>query len=221
MPTKSRKLLLGGILPAILCGLACTSGGGGGGSAAGMGGSGANVGGAGPGEVPVGTNPGGVTITCDKGAAPGVSPLMKLSTREYQNTVRDLLTSVGASAALPAIDGLLRSIPDDSLADGFRGRDNRTALEHVQGYFNVGRAVGDAIAKDPALLTAVAGACATEAKLSAACVNGFLDRFVRLVYRRPLDDDDRAEYAALNDTVRSPAQAIRAMVVVALSSPRF
>ncbi len=171
--------------------------------------------------VPVGTNPGGVTIKCDQGAAPGVSPLMKLSTREYRNTVKDLLTSVGASAALPAIDGLLQSIPDDSLADGFRGRDNRTALEHVQGYFNVGRAVGDAVAKDPALLTAVAGACASEATLSATCVNGFLDRFVRLAYRRPLGTAERAEYAALNDGVRSPAQAIRAMLLVALSSPRF
>lgn len=171
--------------------------------------------------VPVGTNPGGVTIVCDQGAAPGVSPLMKLSTLEYKNTVKDLLGSVGAAAVLPSIEGLLASIPDDSLADGFRGRDNRTALEHVQGYFNVGRAVGDAVAKDPALLTALAGACASEATLSPSCVNGFLDRFVRLAYRRPLADADRAEYAALNDGVRSPAQAIRAMLVVALSSPRF
>lgn len=179
------------------------------------------AGGTGPGGVPVGTNPGGVTIKCDQGVAPGVSPLMKLSTLEYKNTVKDLLTSVGAGAALPGIDGLLQSIPDDSLADGFRGRDNRTALEHVQGYFNVGRAVGDAVMKDPALLAAVAGACASEAALSATCVNGFLDRFVRLAYRRPLIDADRAEYAALNDGKRSPAQAIRAMLIVALSSPRF
>jgi hypothetical protein len=162
-----------------------------------------------------------VTIMCDQGAAPGVSPLMKLSTLEYRNTVKDLLTSVGAAAVLSSIDGLMASIPDDSLADGFRGRDNRTALEHVQGYFNVGRAVGDAVAKDPALLMQVAGACAGEATLSAACVNGFLDRFVRLAYRRPLAESDRAEYAALNDGVRSPAQAIRAMLIVALSSPRF
>ena len=209
------------IFSLVLCGsaLACTSGSGPA-AAAGAGGSGSG-GGAGPGEVPVGTNPGGLSIMCDKGAAPGVSPLMKLSTLEYKNTVKDLLTSVGAVAVLPGIDGLLASIPDDSLADGFRGRDNRTALEHVQGYFNVGRAVGDAVAKDPALLTTVAGACAAEATLSATCVNGFLDRFVRLAYRRPLSDADRADYASLNDGVRSPAQAIRAMLIVALSSPRF
>ena len=209
------------IFSLVLCGsaLACTSGSGPA-AAAGAGDSGSG-GGAGPGEVPGGTNPGGLRIMCDKGAAPGVSPLMKLSTLEYKNTVKDLLTSVGAVAVLPGIDGLLASIPDDSLADGFRGRDNRTALEHVQGYFNVGRAVGDAVAKDPALLTTVAGACAAEATLSATCVNGFLDRFVRLAYRRPLGDADRADYTSLNDGVRSPAQAIRAMLIVALSSPRF
>jgi len=221
MPTTTRKLLQSRILAVVFCsvGLACTSGGDG--PAAGTGGSSGNVGGTGPGEVPVGTNPGGVTIMCDEGAAPGVSPLMKLSTLEYKNTVKDLLTSVGAAAVLPSLAGLLASIPDDSLADGFRGRDNRTALEHVQGYFNVGRAVGDAVAKDPALLAVVAGSCAGEASLSAACVDEFLDRFVRLAYRRPLSDADRADYTSLNDGVRSPAQAIRAMVVVALSSPRF
>lgn len=203
-------------------GLACTSGSGGPAPGAGAGGSGSTAGGgSGPGQVPVGTNPGGVTITCDKGAAPGVSPLMKLSTLEYKNTVNDLLTGVGAAAVLPSVDGLIASIPDDSLADGFRGRDNRTALEHVQGYFNVGRAVGDALAKDPALLKAVAGDCAAEATLSASCANGFVDKFVRLAYRRPLSAAERAEYTALNDGVRSPAQAIRAMVIVALSSPRF
>lgn len=175
----------------------------------------------GPGEVPVGTNPGGVTVACDMSAAPGVSPLMKLSTREYQNTVKDLLTTVGAAKVLPDLEGLLGSIPDDSLADGFRRRDNRTALEHLQGYFNVGRAVGDAIASDASLLEAVAGKCAGDAKLSNACLNEFLDGFVRLSQRRSLSDAERAQYAELNDGQRTPAQAIRAMVIVALSSPRF
>ncbi|HYP86825.1 MAG TPA: DUF1592 domain-containing protein, partial [Polyangiaceae bacterium] len=180
-----------------------------------------DVGGTGPGGVPVGTNPGGVKVSCDQSAAPGESPLMKLSTLQYRNTVKDLLSSVGAQSLLADVASLLASIPDDSLADGFRGRDNRTTLEHVQGYFNVGRAVGDAIAKDSKLLSAVAGSCASDTKLTGACVSGFTDRFVRLAYRRPLADAERADYAALNDGVRTPSEAIRAMVIVALSSPRF
>jgi hypothetical protein len=218
---NARNSLLGGGLTALLVSftaVGCTSGGGAPTSPA-SGGSGA--GGSGAAEVPVGSNPGGVDVTCDAGTTPGVSPLMKLSTLQYRNTVKDLLLAVGAGAVLPSLDGALGSIPDDSLADGFRGRDNRTGREHVQGYFNVGRALGDAIAKQPQLLAAVAGECAAQATLSPACLDGFLDRFVRLAYRRPLSDADRAEYAALNDGTRSPAQAVRAMVIVALSSPRF
>lgn len=196
----------------------CSSGHGG---IAPAGSAGSASGGGGPGEVPIGTNPGGVTLTCDKSAAPGVSPLMKLSTLQYKNSVKDLLSAVGAGSIAPSLDGLLGSIPDDSLADGFRGRDNRTTLEHEQGYFNVGRAVGDAVAQDAALLTALAGDCASQAPLSSQCATAFVDRFVQLAYRRPLNDAERSEYTALNDGVRTPAQAIRAMIIVALSSPRF
>jgi len=162
-----------------------------------------------------------VTVSCDSAASPGISPLLRLSTLQYRNTVKDLLEAVGASAVLPALEAPLGSIPDDSLADGFRGQDNRTALEQVQGYFNVGRALGDALANDGALLTTVAGACAGEATLSADCVAGFLDRFVQLAYRRPLSKAERADFANLNDGTRTPAQTIRAIVIVALSSPRF
>lgn len=174
----------------------------------------------GPGVAP-GTNPGGASIECAQGLQPGVSPLMKMSTLQYGNTVKDLLSVVGAGAALPALDGLIKAIPDDSLGDGFRGRDNRTTLEHVQGYFNVGRALGDAVGKDPALLVAVAGQCAAEATFSASCVSDFLDRFVRLAYRRPLTEAERTDYASLSAGGLGPAQAVRAMIVVALSSPAF
>ncbi len=179
------------------------------------------AGGTGPGGVPVGSNPGGVSIACDGASSPGVSPLLKLSTIQYRNTIRDLLKAVGASSVLASVESLLASVPEDSLGGGFRGLDHRTSLEHVQGYFNVGVAVGDAVAREPALLAAVAGACANEAALSATCVDAFLDGFMARAYRRPLSETDRAEYASLNDGQRTPAEAIRAMLVVGLSSPRL
>jgi len=160
-------------------------------------------------------------LTCDQSAAPGVSPLMKLSTLQYKNTVKDLLNAVGAGSIAQSLESLLGSIPDDSLVDGFRGRDNRTTLEHVQGYFNVGRVVGDTVTKDAELLKAVAGDCAAQAPLTGQCASDFVDRFVRLAYRRPLSDAERSEYTALNDGVRTPAQVVRAIIIVALSSPRF
>lgn len=181
----------------------------------------AGGGGMAPGSVPPGTNPGGVQLACDTAAAPGASPLQRLTTRQYRNTVSDLLSAIGASKLVPEIEQLSASIPDDSSSDGFRGLDNRTALEHVQGYFNVGRGIADAISSDPELLSEVVGRCVSESTLSATCASAFVDRVLRLAYRRPLSASEREEYLMLNDGTRTPAQAIRAMLIVALSSPSF
>src|SRR6478609_10388923 len=67
-----------------------------------------------PSSIPVGSNPGGVSVSCDSTAAPGVSPMMRLSTLQYRNTVKDLLTAVGASSVLAGLEAKLGSIPDDS-----------------------------------------------------------------------------------------------------------
>lgn len=177
--------------------------------------------GAGPGAVPPGTNPGGLMIACDQGKAPGVTPLLKLSTAQYKNSVRDLLTASGLMQMPSNLDAALASVPDDTLGDSFRALDNRISLEHVQAYFNVGVTAGDAIANDPARLRSVAGDCAMTAPLSAKCAEAFVERFGLLAYRRPLTPDEVAELAALNDGARTPTAAIRAIVIVAMSSPRF
>ena len=155
-----------------------------------------------------------------EGTEPGVAPLMKLSTEQYRNTVGDLLTASGLSAVLPSVQPFLDSVPNDA-TDTFRGLDDRVASEHMSGYFNVARAVGDAIEAEPMLLAEVAGDCATEAALTSSCVDGFLDSFGRRVFRRPLSGDERSRYAELNDGVRPPAEAIRAMVITMMLSPQF
>jgi hypothetical protein len=171
--------------------------------------------------VPPGDNPGGLTTSCDDGAEPGPTPLLKLTTAQYRNTVRDLLTALGAGALVDRLAPQLARVPDDSLGDSFRALDDRISLEHVQAYFDVGVTVGDALEADAALLEAVAGACAGEATLSDSCLRDFVERFGRLSYRRPLTAAEVTELAALDDGTRTPAEAIRAVVVVAMSSPRF
>lgn len=174
----------------------------------------------GPGALPEGTDPGGVDLTCET-SEPSINALMKLSTVQYRNTVRDLLAHAGLDDLAGVADDALSSIPDDSLGDSFRGTDSRVSLEHVQGYLDVGIAVGDALAGNAATLEAAVGECALESELSERCASDFLTRFLALVYRRPVSDAELASYLELNDGSRSPAEAIRAMVVVALSSPRF
>jgi hypothetical protein len=132
-----------------------------------------------------------------------------------------LLVASGASSALSDIEPLLASVPDDSLGDAFRGLDERISLEHVQAYFNVGVRLGDAVLGSSDLLVALAGSCAVNATLSPECSLGFVDGFAQLAYRRPLLAAEREELLGLNDGTRTPAEAIRAMIVVVLSSPRF
>jgi hypothetical protein len=188
---------------------------------AGSGAPGTGGSGAGPSQVPPGTNPGGVPLECEDSAVPGPTPLTKLTTLQYRNTVRDLLAAAGVGQMPGGLAGPLASVPDDALGDSFRVLDNRISLEHVQGYFNVGVAAGNAIAEDPALLRAVAGGCAMQAPFAADCAQAFIERFARLAYRRPPTADEVADLAELNDGVRTPAEAVRAIVIVVMSSPRF
>jgi hypothetical protein len=196
--------------------------GGGRGAASGASGSAGSSGGggAGTGSVPPGSNPGGIELQCDA-TAPGATPLTKLSTREYRNTVRDLLMASGIGAMSSGVEAGLTAVPDDSLGESFRALDNRISLEHVQAYFDVGVATGDMLTADASRLEAAAGACAMAATLSESCARGFIERFATLAYRRPPSADEVAQLLALNDGQRTPAEAVRAVVVVAMSSPRF
>jgi hypothetical protein len=158
---------------------------------------------------------------CAENADPGETPLLKLTTVEYRNTVRDLLAASGASKVTSGLASALSGVPDDSLGSSFRVLDDRISLEHVQGYFNVGVAVGNAVRDDAEVLRAIGGECASAATLTDTCVRGFIDGFARRAYRRPLSNAEASELTALNDGVRSSKDALRAMVIVAMSSPRF
>jgi hypothetical protein len=158
--------------------------------------------------------------TCKMDADPGPTPVFKLSTVQYRNTVRDLMAASGVAAVADEIKPLLSAVPDDSTAT-FRGMDNRVLTDHVQGAFNVATGVADAISGRPERLAAVAGPCAMTAPLAPRCVDDFLATFGRRALRRPLTADELASYRALNDGQRPPAEVFRSLVVILLTSPRF
>jgi len=158
-------------------------------------------------------------LECDAQMAP--MPWLKLSTEQYRNTVADLLVAVGAPEVVEVVEPAMASIPDDSLGEGFRGLDDRISQEHIQGYFNVAKGVADAITEDPEILEAVVGSCGTEATLSESCIGDFAEAFVTRAYRRPVTEEELASLQSLNDGARTPAQALRAIILVVLSSPHF
>jgi hypothetical protein len=164
--------------------------------------------------------------TCPSGAPdPGVTPLSKLATVQYRNTVRDLLSASSLGDLVDGIAPLLLAVPDDSTQASFRGLDKRISADHLTAYFNVATAVADAATKDNAHLSALAGSCATKSTLTASCLDAFLGDFGRRALRHPLSDDELSEYRDIaqgsSPAASSPAEALRNVVVALLMSPRF
>src|SRR6476646_8298331 len=176
------------------------------------------------GSAPLPTTPDLFGACPSNGGEPGVSPLVKLSTIQYRNTVRDLLGTSGLSAVATEVAPMLAAIPDDSTV-AFRGLDARISTDHIQGYFNVASAVADAATKTSARLTTLAGSCAATSPLAQSCLDAFLASFGKRAFRRPLDADEIAEMKDVAmGTSPAPAnatEAIRNVVVMLLMSPRF
>ena len=139
--------------------------------------------------------------------------------------MRDLLVGSGLDTVVGEVMAELASVPDDSTQLSFRGLDKRIAGEHVNAYFDVAVAVGDAATKTSARLAALAGDCATQSSLAASCLDAFLDDFGTRALRRPLTDDELTEYRDIAEgdspQAANPAEAVRNVVVSLLLSPRF
>jgi hypothetical protein len=177
-------------------------------------------------ETPTPNSPGGANggenpaLTCKPGEDPGATPLLRLSALQYRNTVKDLLAMSGVAAAATDVATQLAEVPDDSSAS-FSDLDNRISINHITAFFDVASALGDALTTAPDRLAAIGGACAATAPLGAACFDTFLNTFGRRALRRPLTDDELASYRALNDGMRTPAEALRMAITKLLLSPAF
>jgi hypothetical protein len=158
-------------------------------------------------------------------AEPGVTPLSKLSSAQYRNTVVDLLAAQGLEEVASELATELGSVPDDTLQSQFRGLDKRISANHINAYFTVAVAVGDAVTSSDERLTALAGDCATDTALTTGCLDAFLGAFGRRALRRPLTDAELDQYrdVALGDSPEAAdaAEALRNVVVSLLMSPRF
>jgi len=164
--------------------------------------------------------------TCPTGdAEPGVTPLAKLTTVQYRNTVRDLLVASGLDTAVSEITPALAAVPDDSTQASFRGLDKRISSDHINAYFNVAVAVGNAVTSSSSRLTALAGSCATDASLTSTCLDAFLADFGRRALRHPLTTAELTEYRDVaqgtSPQAMSAAEALRNVVVTLLMAPRF
>lgn len=165
-------------------------------------------------------NPGGEQLSCDRDADLAESQLLKLSTRQYRNTVLDLLDRYDLNSLRTSVDALLDAIPDDTLGSSFRGLDDRIELNHVQASFKVGLLLGDAVRDDSRIRERVMGPCSNEAA-DASCWDSFVNGFLQTIYRRQLSREERQGFDELIEDGAGLATAARSAIVIAMSSPRF
>jgi hypothetical protein len=136
------------------------------------------------------------------------SPMRRLTHREYENSVRELL---GSSTDNTLTDDTQHDLFDTMahqhvsvlLADQYL----EAATELAEGVPDIRKLVGC----DPA----AAGN---------TCVRGFIERFTRRAYRRPRTDDELTRLSSLYESTKSasdPATGVRAVVAAVLASPHF
>ncbi len=160
-----------------------------------------------------------LSFPCEAGQT-SVAPLRRLSAVQYRNTVRDLFAPApGLDVATVASMGLAR-LPVDEVTLSFSGIDSRISESHVQAWYDVADALAGAVVATPAVLSTLAGTCASQAP-SAACINGFLDGFARRAFRRPLTTEERTRYLALNDGSRDARELFRSLFFSVLMAPGF
>lgn len=173
-----------------------------------------------------------LSFTCNPDARSG-KPLQRLSRREYENTLRDLLTrstSAGtASTVMAGVSTALTSYPDDAVSKTapFATMDQSVSQAHAESLMSIGTAVGAAVTSSAARISELVGACAaakaTTASAATTCVNGFIARFGKRALRHELNADELSFYGqvyASTSTTVDPA-GIADVVAVMLNAPDF
>lgn len=141
----------------------------------------------------------------------GPTPMRRLSHTEYDHAVRDLLGVESAPGRLFAPDTAVDLFESQSSAAGTVGE------LLAEQYLDTAVAIAEEL-EEPSSLTGCALA-------EEGCVGGFVERFGRLAYRRPLEMGEVDGYLALYDRVRTEAESdedgVRAVLVAMLVSPHF
>ncbi|MCA9623179.1 MAG: DUF1592 domain-containing protein, partial [Myxococcales bacterium] len=150
-------------------------------------------------------------------SAIGASDLRRLSSHEYEATLRDLFGDTDVDQVTAAIG----QVPKDSGGKDFSTMSQGVSAVHVDGYYTVAAALSDFYGADPARLAPVASCFASAA--DQACVEGFVDDFGRRVFRRPVTSDERAALVDLyqQGSALSEGDGLRLVLLYLLQAAPF
>jgi hypothetical protein len=152
-------------------------------------------------------------------ASPEVTSLKRLSVAQYENTLRDLLADV--PSVFDTVAPLAAALPVDGGETTFSNMDNRLAARHIDTWFAVATTVGDAMLDDPAVMSAIAGQCASAPEIDDQCLETFVSEFGLRVHRHPLSEEEVDGYLSLVTADRTGPENYRDIAVTMLMGPRF
>jgi len=152
-------------------------------------------------------------LSCEADAISyGRRQMRLLTTREYENSIEDLLGyQVDASAA---------GVPSDTLVERFS---NQVQTAVTPGYADAYASIAKAAA-EWSEQSNFAGVVDCSNNSVNECVSEFVDGFAMRAYRRPLSEDERSLYRGLfatNLTEGNINEGIKLAIEAALSSPYF
>jgi len=161
--------------------------------------------------------PGERQNTLDLPAFEPSAPLARRLTRdEYLNTLRDEL---GVELSAEDAAGLPEDLPVGGFVNTAQGQ--ATLPDHVRAYSELATAAAEQM--DFGAFVATHASCTDGA--DAACGRSFVDSAGERLFRRPLDDRERDDFAALHDAVLAEGvpfeEASRAVFEAMLQSPQF
>ena len=132
---------------------------------------------------------------CADGEVPGRRLLRRLTDPEFEATVRTTFKLTGPGSWV----GLLP--PDPAATNGFSNNVERLTIgsEYASAAQDTAKRVADLVADN----TKLAALLPCASKGDQACANTFLDTYGAKLYRRPLTDDERAQYTGLFTKIRA------------------
>lgn len=171
---------------------------------------------------------------CNQSASPASIGLRRLTSDQYRNTLRDLISFAlrgDANATMQVWSGISQAVarfPVDerhmqNALPTYRQMNQALQQPHVEESYNIAVAIGAALTTSARLGTVV-GACATDGNTANdnQCITDFITRFGERALRRPLTGDEVTFYRGFYGTNSASDPAAWADVIAGLlTAPQF
>lgn len=154
-------------------------------------------------------------FTCDPTAAPGPTPMRRLSDIQYRNALADAIWRLGGQWLTDAVDwyvfsDILGRVPEDRNERDLSRQDQTVSLAHTEGWYLAAETIADFWIRQNLPCS------------SAACVPDFIDTVGARIQRRPMSTEQHDFY--LNEVYNAASthtEGMRDLAITWLAGPYF